>query len=133
MVPRKDSEVANTLYGMDHHIQGNSFGADIFLHESYQGCAHLNKFVPTTADNDWVLRVWAEAHTRYPLRMALVSDGVFAVAEGVPQLDGTVAGSRNDLTVIGGEGDGEDVVVVANKATSGVSGGEFPETESLVP
>lgn len=65
--------------------------------------------------------------------MALVGDGVLAVTESVPELDRPVAGSGNDLSVIGGEGDGEDIVGVTNEAASGVSGGELPQTESLVP
>lgn len=65
--------------------------------------------------------------------MALVGDGVLAVAEGVPQLDGPVAGSGDDLAVIGGEGNGEDVVGVADEAAGGHTGGELPQTEGLVP
>lgn len=65
--------------------------------------------------------------------MSLLRDGVLAVAEGVPELDGAVAGAGNDLTVVGREGDGEDVVGVANKAAGGGAGGELPEAESLVP
>lgn len=65
--------------------------------------------------------------------MALVGDGVFAVTEGVPELDGAVARPGNDLTVVGGEGDGEDVVGVADEAAGGYTSGELPEAEGLVP
>jgi hypothetical protein len=37
------------------------------------------------------------------------------------------------LAVVGGEGDGEDVVGVADKAAGGHTGGQLPETEGLVP
>lgn len=65
--------------------------------------------------------------------MALVGDGVLAVTERVPELDGAVARSGDNLTVVGGEGDGEDVVGVADEAAGGDTGGELPQAESLVP
>lgn len=65
--------------------------------------------------------------------MSLLSDGEFAVTESVPQLDGSVAGAGNNLSVVGGEGNGEDVVCVSNKAAGGGTGRELPQTESLVP
>merc|ERR1712224_604642 len=40
---------------------------------------------------------------------ALGHDGVLALAEGVPELDGLVAGAGDDLAVVGRGGDGEDV------------------------
>lgn len=65
--------------------------------------------------------------------MALVGDGELAVTEGVPQLDGAVTRTRDDLTVVGGEGDGQDVVGVADEAAGGGAGGELPEPQGLVP
>jgi hypothetical protein len=65
--------------------------------------------------------------------VALVGDGELAVAEGVPQLDGAVTRTGDDLAVVGGERDGEDVVVVANEGTSGLAGSELPQAEGLVP
>lgn len=65
--------------------------------------------------------------------MTLVGDGVLAVTEGVPELDGAVARARDDLAVVGRERDGKDVVSVANEAAGGGTGGKLPETESLVP
>jgi hypothetical protein len=35
--------------------------------------------------------------------MTLLSDGEFAVAQSIPQLNGAVARARNDLSVIGRE------------------------------
>jgi hypothetical protein len=65
--------------------------------------------------------------------VALLGDGELAVTKGVPELDGAVAGSGDNLSVVGGEGDGEDVVVVSDEASGGSSGGKLPEAESLVP
>ena len=94
---------------------------------------YLDELVPTSRDNDGVLRVGGEANARDPLGVALVGDGVLAVTEGVPELDGSVARSGNDLAVVGGEGDGEDVVGVADEAAGGDTSGELPEAEGLVP
>ncbi len=65
--------------------------------------------------------------------MALIGDCEFAISQSVPELDRPVARAGNDLTVISGERDGEDIVGMADKATSGCTGGQFPEAESLVP
>ena len=65
--------------------------------------------------------------------MALVGDGKLAVAQRVPQLDGAVAGARDDLAVVGGEGDGEDVVGVADEAARRHARGQLPQPERLVP
>ena len=96
-------------------------------------CTHLDELVPTSGDDDGVLGVGGEAHARDPLGVALVGDGVLAVTKGVPELDGSVARSGDDLAVVGGERDGENVVGVADKAAGGDTGGKLPEAEGLVP
>ena len=65
--------------------------------------------------------------------MALVRDGELAIAQRVPELDGAVARARHDLPVVGREGDGEDVVGVADEAPGRGARGEFPQPEGLVP
>lgn len=65
--------------------------------------------------------------------MALVGDGELAVTESVPQLDGTVTGTGHNLAVVGREGDGKDIVVVADEAAGGGAGGQLPESQGLVP
>jgi hypothetical protein len=65
--------------------------------------------------------------------MALLGDGVLAVAKGVPQLDGSVAGAGHDLPVVCREGNGEDVVGVADKAPRGGASRQLPETQRLIP
>lgn len=68
--------------------------------------AYLDKLIPPGAHNDRVLRVRAEPHARNPLRMTLVGNGKLAVAQGVPQFDRAIARTRDDLAIVGGEGDG---------------------------
>ena len=94
---------------------------------------YLDEFVPASGDDDGVLGVGAEAHARNPLGVALVGDGVLAVSKSVPELDGAVTGAGNDLTVVGGEGNGENVVGVSNERPGGLAGGKLPEAEGLVP
>lgn len=101
--------------------------------ERRENCTHLDELVPTSGDDDGVLGVGGEPDAGDPLGVALVGDGVLAVTEGVPELDGPVARAGDDLTVVGGEGDGEDVVGVADEAAGGHTGGELPEAEGLVP
>lgn len=65
--------------------------------------------------------------------MTLIGDRKFAVTKSVPELDRPVPGPGDDLTVVGGEGNREDITGVANKTASGLAGGKFPQTEGLVP
>lgn len=65
--------------------------------------------------------------------MALVGDGELAVTKGVPELDGAVTGSGDNLAVVGGERNGEDVVGVADEGPGGLTSGELPQAEGLVP
>jgi len=67
--------------------------------------AHLNKLVPARADNDRVLRIRAESNARNPVCVALLSDSELTVTKSVPELNGTIARSGDNLSVIGGEGD----------------------------
>lgn len=65
--------------------------------------AYLDHLVPTCTHDDGVLRVRAEPHARDPFSVTLLGNGKFAVSESVPQLDCTVARSRDDLAVVGGK------------------------------
>lgn len=65
--------------------------------------------------------------------MAILLDVVFALAEGIPELDGSVARARDDLPVVSAEADGQNIGGVADEAASGGSGVEIPEAESVVP
>lgn len=65
--------------------------------------------------------------------MTLVGDGEFAIAQSVPQLDGAIARARDDLAVVGGEGDGENIVGVADEAAGRHTSSELPQAERFVP
>jgi len=94
---------------------------------------NLDQLIPTCAHNDGILRVGGESDARDPIGMALIGDREFAVSQGVPQLDGSVSRARHNLSVVGGEGHGKDVVGVADKRSGGVASGELPQAQGLVP
>jgi hypothetical protein len=123
----RGSEVANT-FG-NHHGNGARRGGL----QGKEPCTHLDELVPASGNDDGVLGVGREPDARDPLGVALVGDGVLAVTEGVPELDGAVARAGDDLAVVGGEGDGQNVVGVADETAGGDTGGQLPQTEGLVP
>lgn len=93
----------------------------------------LDHPVPSGGDDDGVGGVGGEANAGNPLGVTLLGDGVFALSEGVPELDGLVAGGGDDLPVVSGEGHAEDITGVTNKSAGGDSGVQVPKAEGLVP
>ena len=93
----------------------------------------LDKVVPAAADNERVGGRRREADAGDPFGVSILLDGVLALAESVPKFDGLVARAGNNLTVVGGEGNGEDILGVANEATGGLTSAEIPEAEGSVP
>lgn len=71
----------------------------------------LDGTIPTARHNHGVGVVGRESDARNPVGVTLILDGVLALSQGVPQLDGLVSGARNDLTVVDREGDRQDVLV----------------------
>ena len=92
----------------------------------------LDDAVPTGRDDERNLEVRAETDAGDPFLVAIFLDGVLALTESVPQVDSSVARTRHNLTVIGGEGNGEDILGVTNEAASGGTTVQVPETESTV-
>ncbi|KAI7974719.1 hypothetical protein EIK77_003867 [Talaromyces pinophilus] len=54
-----------------------------------------------------------------------------AFTKGVPELDGSVTGTGDDLAVVGREGNGEDIAGVAAEDAGGVASRKFPQAQSL--
>lgn len=95
---------------------------------------HLDDTVPAARNDDRVGGVWREPHARDPVLVAILGDGVLALAQSVPQLDRLVSGARDNLTVVGRKGDREDIAVVAvERVTDRGAGVQVPETEGAVP
>ena len=93
----------------------------------------LDDLVPTGRDDDRVHWVGREADARDPFGVTLILDLEFAFTKSVPELDGLVTRARDDLSVVGREGDGENILGVTDETTSGEASVEVPKTKSLVP
>jgi len=65
--------------------------------------------------------------------VTLVFDGVLALTEGVPETDGLITRSRDDLSVVSGEGNAQNILGVSNESLGGGSCVEVPETKSVIP
>lgn len=77
-----------------------------------------------------------ESHSGDPVAVRSVIGGLvgeLALTNGVPDLDGSVTGRRNDLTVVRREGNRQNVASVASETSSAGSVLELPKTEGLVP
>ena len=93
----------------------------------------LDDLVPTTRDDDRVGRVGGETNARDPVAVTIFGQLELAFTKSVPQLDGLVTGTRDDLTVISGEADGQDITSVTNETAGGGTGVKIPQTEGLIP
>jgi hypothetical protein len=95
----------------------------------------LDELVPTSGNDDGVGGNGGETDARDPFGVTfrLGSNGVLALAEGVPKLDGAIARTRDNLTVVNGESDGEDILGVAQEAAGGSTGVDVPKTEGAIP
>lgn len=79
------------------------------------------------------LQLGRVSHLGHPVLMVVGFRGVLAVSQGVPELDFLVGARGDDLTVVRGEGDGEDFLLMSDELTDSLAGLDIPETEGLVP
>lgn len=91
----------------------------------------LDDFVESSRNNNWVL--WRESDAADPFSVSLFFESVFAFSKSVPQLDGLVTRSRDDLSVVSGEGNRENVLGVSNKSSGGGSSIQVPQSEGSIP
>ena len=95
--------------------------------------SYLHVFVPSAGDDDGVRVVGREPDAGHPVGVTLLLDGVLALGKGVPQLDGLVARSRNNLTIVRRESNTQDILGVIFETAGGLTSSQVPETKSLVP
>jgi len=138
-IPEHNNTVLATR-GAKRTVRGDSNGVDITSVANVVSSElalgelpNLDNLVPSTRNNDRVCRVRRETDTRDPFSVAILSNVVLALSESVPQLDGFVTRARHDLTVVGREGDREDIVGVSNEAASSSASVQIPKADSLVP
>lgn len=125
--------------GTEGTVGGNSDGIDVAsvasqseLDGAGSQVPDLDELIPTTRDHDGVSGAGREAHAADPVRVS-VFDHETADTKGVPEADGTITRTRDDLTVVSREGNREDILGVANEATGGGASGQIPEAEGGIP
>jgi len=57
----------------------------------------------------------------------------FVFSQSVPELDGLIGTSGDNLSVIRGERDGENFLGVSDESLDGLSGTEIPKSDGFVP
>ena len=95
---------------------------------------HLDKLIPTTRNDDRVRRRRGESNAGNPLRVAfLFLNRVFALAQSVPQFNRFISGARDDLPVVHGERDGQDIFAVTDESSRGRARVQIPQSHGPVP
>ena len=96
----------------------------------------LDKTIPSARDNERDALGRRKANARDPFSVSLAfsgSNGVLAFSESVPELDGLVARSRDNLTIVHRKGNTENILFVSDETTSRLSRVDFPKTKSTIP
>ena len=90
--------------------------------------------IPRGGHNRRLKVVRAESDAADPISVAItVLNGVLALTESVPELDGAVTRGRHDLAVIHRERHREYVLGVTDEAAGRGTGSQIPEPEFTVP
>jgi hypothetical protein len=92
---------------------------------------YLDDFIPSTRNDNWVLR--RESDAADPFAVSLFFKSVFALSEGVPQLDGLITRSRDDLSVVCREGNTQNILGVSNESSGSGSSIQIPQSEGSIP
>lgn len=131
-VMRSGSEVGEVV----DHVDGVDLGlvSDEGVHELHVGVVpNLDGLIPRGGDAQSGLVGVVEPNAGDGVGVAVLVNGVLALGLDVPDLDLVVATSGKDLSVISGQGDGEDVLGVSNELVDGLAGGDVPEADGAVP
>jgi len=104
------------------------------VHEGHDGVIpNLDGLIPRGGDNDWLLDIVEVSNAGNPVGMWVLVNGELADSVDVPNLDGFIDGSRGDLSVVWGEGNGEDILGVTDKGLVGLGGLEVPKSDGTIP
>lgn len=137
-VPKHGSTVLTTR-SAERTIRRDSDGVDVtsvtnqvlLELELVTKAPDLHDLVPASGDNGRLVDVRRELHAGDPVGVGVIDDNL-ALAKGVPEADRLVAGTRNDLSVVGGEGNGEDVLGVTNEASVSLGLVQIPQADGGV-
>ena len=138
-VPDVDLTVSATG-GNEHGVLGEIKAVDLGL-VSDEGVhqAHglvvpdLDGSVPRGRNDDWLLDVMVESDAGDPVGVWVLVDGELANTVDVPDLDGLVDGSRDDLSVVWGESNGENILGVTDEGSVGGALLQVPESDGAIP
>jgi len=92
----------------------------------------LDDLVPASGDDGRLIDVWRELDAGNPISVSIVDDDL-ALTESVPQADGLVARTRDDLSVVGGEGNAQDVLGVSNETSVSLGLVQIPQSDGGIP
>jgi len=93
----------------------------------------LDGLIPRGSDAESGLASVVETDDGNGISMLVLVDGELALRAGVPDLDVSIEGSSDDLSVISGKSDGKDVSLVTDELGDGAAGLDIPETDGTVP
>jgi len=138
-VPDVDLTVSSSR-GDEHGVLGEVEAVDLGLvsdesvHQAHGLVVpDLDGSVPRGGHDDWLLDVVVESDAGDPVGMWLLVDGELADTVDVPDLNVLVHGARDDLSVIWGESDGEDILLVTNHSLVGGALLQVPESDGSIP
>jgi len=102
---------------------------------------YLDLLVPAARNEEGRGRSGRESDARHPfvvssslgIALGTVDQVVLHLAEGIPELDGAVTASRDDLSIVTGESDRQNVLSVADESADAVAISDVPKAESAVP
>lgn len=123
-------------------IRGNSDGVNVTfvtneveLTSKSLHVPDLDELIPTSRDQNWLFDGWREADARDPVTVTVIlcGEGVLALTQSVPDLDGTIAGTRDNLTVICRECNGQNILGVVSETQGGLTFFKVPEAEGTIP
>ena len=93
----------------------------------------LDGLIPRGGDAESGLLGVVETDNGDGISVLVLLDGVLALGAGVPDLDVSIERASDDLSVVSGKGNGENVSLVTNELGDGGAGGNVPKTHSAVP
>jgi len=123
-----------TIGGDGGGVDETSMAVEVELQLEVGEIPNLHNSVPSSGDDEGVADVRGELNAANPLSVSVsTADGGLALAKGVPQLEGTVARTRDNLSVVGRESDGKNILLVSNESLGGNTVLQVPKAESAIP
>lgn len=104
------------------------------VHKSHVSVVpHLDGLVPGGSDAKGWLFSMVESNTGDGISVHVLFNSMLALRAGVPDLDFVVLSSSNDLSVIWGKINRENILVVTDELGDGSSVAHVPESDGSVP